>query len=68
MDSRFFKQQCYINGDWVDGGGAMEVDNPATGEIIGTAPKLGADETIKAIDSAHEAFLDWREKSAAETR
>jgi succinate-semialdehyde dehydrogenase/glutarate-semialdehyde dehydrogenase len=35
-DPSLFKQQCYINGEWcdADSGATIEVNNPATGEII----------------------------------
>ena len=33
-------------------GATIEVDNPATGEIIGTVPKLGRAETREAIEAA----------------
>jgi len=36
-------------------GGAVQVDNPASGEIIGSVPKLGAAETRGAIEAADRA-------------
>jgi succinate-semialdehyde dehydrogenase/glutarate-semialdehyde dehydrogenase len=65
-DSRFFREECYIDGRWVDGADRIKVNNPATGEIIGSVPKFGRKETAAAIDAAHAAFLLWREKPAAE--
>jgi succinate-semialdehyde dehydrogenase / glutarate-semialdehyde dehydrogenase len=67
-DSRLFRQSCYIDGAWVDapGGGTVNVDNPATGDIIGSVPKLGAVETRKAIEAANRAFPEWRKKTAKE--
>lgn len=68
-DPGLFRQDCYINGTWVttaDAGAVIPVDNPATGEIIGTVPKLGAAETRKAIDAAARAFPAWRERTAKE--
>jgi len=40
-DARLFREACYINGQWVKAksGGAVPVDNPATGEIIGSVPE-----------------------------
>jgi succinate-semialdehyde dehydrogenase / glutarate-semialdehyde dehydrogenase len=63
-----FRQQCYINGKWLDavGSGTIPVTNPATGEAIGTVPKMGADETHDAIDAANAAYPEWRGKTAAE--
>jgi succinate-semialdehyde dehydrogenase/glutarate-semialdehyde dehydrogenase len=68
QDSRLFRQTCYINGAWVDASaqGSIEVDNPATGETIGTVPKLGRAETRAAIDAAARAFPEWRRKPAKE--
>ena len=42
-DPSLFRQQCYLNGEWVDadGGGTTEVNNPATGEVIGTVASAG---------------------------
>ena len=40
--------------------------NPATGEILGTVPFCGADETRRAIDAANESLSAWRSKTAAE--
>ncbi|WP_296583760.1 NAD-dependent succinate-semialdehyde dehydrogenase [Xanthobacter sp.] len=57
-----------IGGAWVDadGGETISVNNPATGEIIGTIPKAGAAETRRAIEAAAEAFRTWRATTAAE--
>jgi succinate-semialdehyde dehydrogenase / glutarate-semialdehyde dehydrogenase len=67
-DSKLFRQSCYIDGAWVNAraGAAINVDNPATGEIIGTVPKLGAAETRDAIEAANRAFPEWRKKTAKE--
>ena len=42
----------YINGQWVDADNkdTIEVTNPATGELIGTVPNMGAAETRRAIE------------------
>src|SRR3546814_16088528 len=68
QDSKLFRQQCYIDGQWVgaDGGGTIDVTNPADGSKIGTIPKMGADETRRAIEAAHSAWQAWREKTAQE--
>lgn len=66
QDSRFFRQECFIDGRWTGGAGAIEVENPATGEIIGTVPKFGRAETRAAIEAAHAAFIDWKTRPAAE--
>jgi succinate-semialdehyde dehydrogenase / glutarate-semialdehyde dehydrogenase len=68
QDSKLFRQACYLDGAWVEAGaqGSIAVDNPATGETIGTVPKLGRAETRAAIDAAGRAFPAWRRKPAKE--
>ncbi len=46
-----FRQQCYIDGAWVDAdsGATVEVTNPADGAVLGTVPKMGAAETRRAV-------------------
>ena len=67
-DANLFRQSCYIDGAWIDAkaGGVINVDNPATGEIIGTVPKLGGGETRQAIEAANRALPSWRAKTAKE--
>ncbi|WP_374250751.1 MULTISPECIES: NAD-dependent succinate-semialdehyde dehydrogenase [Xanthobacter] len=62
------RDKMLIGGAWVDadGGETIEVNNPATGAIIGTIPKAGAAETRRAIAAAAEAFKTWRATTAAE--
>jgi len=63
-----FRQQCYIAGEWLDAdnGKTIEIFNPASRELIGTVPQMGADETRKAIQAANDAWPAWRAKTAAE--
>jgi succinate-semialdehyde dehydrogenase / glutarate-semialdehyde dehydrogenase len=66
-DQTLFRQACYIDGAWVAvSGAAIDVDNPATGEIVGSVPKLGRGETRNAIDAAARAFPAWRKKTGKE--
>ena len=67
-DSALFRQGCYIDGAWIAAGarGVIDVDDPATGEIIGTVPRLGRVETRAAIEAASRAFPAWRRKTAKE--
>jgi succinate-semialdehyde dehydrogenase/glutarate-semialdehyde dehydrogenase len=67
-DPKLFRQSCYIDGAWVaaKSGGTISVDNPATGDIIGTVPKAGTAETREAIEAADRAFLLWRKKTGKE--
>lgn len=67
-DPSLFRQQCYINGEWCDAdtGDTVDVINPASGEVLGTVPKMGTVETRRAIESADLAWLQWRDKTASE--
>ena len=65
-DPSLFKQQCYLNGEWISGTDTTEVTNPATGEVIGHVPKLGQAEATQAIADANAAWPAWRKKTAKE--
>ena len=67
-DPKLFRQQCFIDGAWVDAdsGETIDVTNPATGEKLGTVPKAGAAETRRAIEAANAAWPAWRAKTAKE--
>ena len=65
-DSALFRQQAYIDGEWVDArsGQTVKVTNPATGEVLGTVPNLDALETRRAIEAASAAFPAWAARTA----
>ncbi len=67
-DQNLFRQHSYVDGAWIDadGGGTIEVTNPSTSEVLGTVPRLGADETGRAIAAAERAWPQWRAKTAKE--
>ena len=66
-DPKLFREACYIDGAWIDGaGGVISVDDPATGQEIGTVPRLGAADARAAIEAAARAFPAWRRKTAKE--
>jgi len=60
--SLFKKDVCYVNGEWVKArsGKTFEVNDPATGEHIGTCPEFDAHDTQKAIEAAESAFESFR--------
>jgi succinate-semialdehyde dehydrogenase/glutarate-semialdehyde dehydrogenase len=67
-DPELFRQAAYIDGAWVEprAGAAINVDNPATGEIIGVVPRFGMAETRSAIEAAGRALPEWRSRSGKE--
>ena len=68
QDQELFRRQSYIGGQWcdADNGATLKVNNPATGEVLGTVPMMGAAETRRAIEAAKSAFADWSRKTAKE--
>ncbi|QSR20230.1 NAD-dependent succinate-semialdehyde dehydrogenase [Novosphingobium sp. KA1] len=66
--TQFLRQQCYIDGQWcdADSGATFEVTDPGSGAVLGTVPKMGADETGRAIEAAERALPAWRARTAGE--
>jgi succinate-semialdehyde dehydrogenase/glutarate-semialdehyde dehydrogenase len=65
-DPNLFRTRCLVGGEWADAdsGATIDVHNPATGETLGTIPKMGAAETRRAIDAANAAWPAWRALTA----
>ncbi len=57
--SGLYKQSAYINGKWVNAEKQISVENPATGEPIGSVPALGKPHTTNAIKFAKTAQPLW---------
>jgi succinate-semialdehyde dehydrogenase/glutarate-semialdehyde dehydrogenase len=67
-DSSLWKERGFVGGQWIaaDSAQTTEIRNPASGEVLGTVPDMGAPETRRAIDAAHAALPGWSKKTAAE--
>jgi succinate-semialdehyde dehydrogenase/glutarate-semialdehyde dehydrogenase len=65
QDPGLLRHQCYVNGRWIDAPDqkVIEVDNPATGEIVGSVPALGTADTRLAIEAADAAWPAWRART-----
>jgi succinate-semialdehyde dehydrogenase/glutarate-semialdehyde dehydrogenase len=63
-----FRQQAFVGGHWCDAddGSTTPVTNPANGQAIGTIPRMGANETRRAIEAANKALPEWRARTAKE--
>jgi len=63
-----FREAALIGADWVapDPAKRIEVRNPATGELLGHVPDLGASETRAAIAAAQAAQPAWAARTAKE--
>jgi len=67
-DQGLFKQQCFINGEWVnsDNGDTFDVINPSDLSVVGTMPNASKKETIRAIDAANNSWSDWKKLTGKE--
>ena len=67
-DEYLLRQKCYIGGAWTDAddGKTIPVTNPATGDTLGTVPRMGGAEARRAIEAANAAWPAWRKKTAKE--
>jgi succinate-semialdehyde dehydrogenase/glutarate-semialdehyde dehydrogenase len=64
----FLKMDCYVGGAWVAAGSAERLDvvDPATGESLGSVPRMGASDTQAAIAAAQAAHEDWSGRTAGD--
>ena len=53
----------YIDGEWLasESAQALDIHNPATGDVIGHVPLSTVGETEAVVAAAREAFQEWRE-------
>jgi succinate-semialdehyde dehydrogenase / glutarate-semialdehyde dehydrogenase len=67
-DPELLRTRAFIGGEWVgaDDGATHPVTNPATREVLGTVPVLGAKETRRAIAAAEAALPAWAARTAKE--
>ena len=61
-DPNLLRTRAFVNGQWIssDSGDTVAVTNPATGDIVGTIPQMGAAEARRAIEAADAALPGWR--------
>lgn len=50
----------YIAGQFVGSGGAIEVVNPATGQVIAKVASASIEQVRQTIDAAKAAFVSWK--------
>ena len=56
------RKQLYVGGKWRDGGegGVLEVEDPATGEVITEVADGTPDDAVAALAAAADAQTDWQ--------
>ena len=62
------KSQNYIDGEWRDAAGTVEVRDPASGELLGSVADGSAADAEAAVAAASAAFLEWSRRTAGERR
>ncbi len=67
-DATLMRDRAYIGGEWVEAdlGARFSVIDPASGDVMGTVPNMGAAEVRHAIAQADAAFGAWSARSARE--
>ena len=53
------RQAALVAGEWVEGAGHIDVEDPAEEKVIGQVPKLSAEQVKRAAQAASDAFPGW---------
>ena len=71
-DAALMREQCYVDGAWCDADAraTLIVNNPATGELVGTVPdmavaKVARDAAMLELHAAHPGYGFDRHKGYA---
>jgi succinate-semialdehyde dehydrogenase/glutarate-semialdehyde dehydrogenase len=68
LETDLLRTHAYLDGQWVDAdsGERFPVVDPATGETVAQVPRMGAEETRRAIEAAQRALPGWKHRTAKE--
>jgi len=66
VEHELLREQAFVDGRWVDAdaGETFPVVNPATGEVIAEVPRMGGEETRRALAAAERALPEWKHRTA----
>jgi succinate-semialdehyde dehydrogenase/glutarate-semialdehyde dehydrogenase len=61
-DASLFRTRAFVDGEWVDAlsGETFPVVDPASGEVLTEVPRMGPDDTRRAIVAAERAYPGWK--------
>jgi succinate-semialdehyde dehydrogenase/glutarate-semialdehyde dehydrogenase len=65
-DKSLLKEQCYVDGEWIDAPQTIPVTDPASGDVIAKVPRLSRADVARAIAAADQAMPAWAAKPAKE--
>ncbi|KAJ1959878.1 hypothetical protein IWQ62_004438 [Dispira parvispora] len=65
-DPTLFCEKALVNNQWVTAGSqkTISVENPATGDVLGSVPEFDTKDTEVAIQAASKAFASWKNTTA----
>lgn len=66
LPSTLFDGRAWVAGQWTEGTSLLDVEDPATGEVIGSVASLEAADADDAVAAAAAAFPLWRARLPAE--
>ncbi|CAO3611805.1 unnamed protein product [Cunninghamella blakesleeana] len=58
-DPTLFRQEAFVNNEWITKTETFPVEDPGTGKTIGTVPDMNKEDTTQAINVASTAFQSW---------
>src|SRR6476659_6269383 len=66
VEPALLQRQAFVDGKWVDAdsGETFPVLDPATGDTVAEVPRMGADETRRALTAAGRALPAWKSRTA----
>ena len=53
------RTQLYIDGQWVDGSGTLDVIDPSDGSVIAKVATSSDEQNLAAVDAADRAAASW---------
>ncbi len=65
-DPSLLKTDALVNGQWIQGAGRFDVNDPATGHKLADVANLGPADAAAAIAAANAAWGGWKNKTAKE--
>ena len=68
QDPELFRERIYVGGHWIPAanGATIPVDDPATGEVIGSVPKAGPTRHAPPSNEPRRHLPEWRARTGKE--
>lgn len=66
MENSLFKENAFLNGEFIESSKKFSVINPATGITLGQVPDLSIADCRQFIEVAHAAWQTWKSTAVAE--